>query len=383
ISKFRKGISVTNDSGKPEGFLLTGTLQNGERIDIFALRIDLKGNVIFAKSYSRQLPNVNKFDVYAVMYIRSENTFVIVGESSGTPLFLAIKEDGNSPLAKYYIEDSGGSFNNAIGFFTDIEILPTYDDSLYITGVYLGIGGRKAVSAVNLKYSGDVKNFYRISSQIDLTGFAMTPSIGIVSSEQFFIFGEAGIRGIALNALAMKYDFASKKLENAFIISGKDLSSNQVGLSFRNVRTINKNGPVNLVGGSYLFLKNASVVSNALVALIEQNLSVSKMKAVKNTDVEEVIDMIFSDSFVFISPTTFNNNLDILAVKMNSDLEIKGASCNKSFLSDVSFTGQSLVNPSVESVSVKVFEIGDLKVQEVLNNQMEATGSASNVCNKP
>ncbi len=261
--------------------------------------------------------------------------------------------------------------------------LPTYDNSLYLTGVYDKGSDRKSAFVVKLSYQGELIQFHKISSQIDLYGVTLNPFMGVVNNEQVFVFGEAGVRGFNLNALGILYDFSSKKIINSVVLSGKDVLGNSAGLSFRTSQVIGKNGPANLVGGLALFRKDTSTVSGALISVIDQNLKVSLMKSVRSSDVEEVIDMTFKNSVFFVSPMRYNNNLDVLAVKLNTDLQIENASCVKSFLSDVEFAGVSLLNPSVDTVSVKVYDIKDLKMQEALNSQIAAAGTANNVCSKP
>lgn len=385
IAKLKKGLSVLNNTGNIEGFFLTGTLQNSDRIDIFIIRLKKNGDILFSKSYSMKPPLINKFDILGIKQIIGKDLYVLVGQSDKTPLFVSLKEGGDVYAARYY-EDVSGSNNLSMGYFTDVEILPVYDDVVYLTGVYEVVtnsGIKKEIIVGKFSFDGGIKQFHCISSQLDIVGLALNPFVGVISGEQFYVFGESGTKGLNLKAIALKYDFGSKTIDKSVIFTAQDSSGGSAGISFRTAQIINKNGFFNLVGGLFYFMENMSYMSRALVALLDQNLNVSVMKSIGDTNTEEIIDLLVDKATFIISPIRYNYNLDYLVVKLNNDVMIEGASCKKSFIYDVKFIGNSLINVNVDGVNVKDTSFSLLVQDDIVMSQTPTNSEAYNVCSKP
>lgn len=377
-AKLKRGIKIINDQGIIEGFLLVGTLQNADRIDIFAMKIDGKGNVLFAKNYFRQNV-VNKFDVMDAVYIAHKKRFILVGSSEGTPLFLSIKEDGTLDFIKYYMEK--GAVDLPIGVFTSVKThLDT--EAVYVTGIYSRSSIKNGLFVIKIDIDGTIINYKRISSTVDLAGLDMVPAFSLISSENFIIVGDAGIRGLNGSGLILEYDFLNEKIVSQYIFMGKDASSSNVGLSFKSI-SINSNNDTYIVGGTAFFKDNVSITPQPLILTADQNSSITNIKTVRADGGEGLVDMFFNNNSLFFISPTYVNSVDMLVVRLSSNLEVEKANCNKSFLSLLNFASSSLINPSLSDDSIIIQDYDNIKFQDSLNSINNVNGIAYNVCSKP
>ncbi len=360
------------------GYLLGGTLENGERVDIFIIKIDLDGNIDFVKNYF--VPNkVDKYDIRRIIQIPQENVFGLLGSFNNNPLYMLIDNYGNPKLAIFYQEEdsnqfSSGSFNDAI------------DDNkgglIFITGTLKRavLNNNGVIIALIDGSNGDLNKINLITVPvINLSGNSISSTILSAGDDVSLAISGTIAENYVSDGLLIVYNFTQEK-----VLSLQKISVDSGRLIFNKLRKIVYQGDQFYLLGAD-FRETSTNQNDEVLVLLDKNMAIFDNIAIGRDKDEIFADFaVDSTGILTVSSTqSLGISKDIMAVKLGKDLSIENAMCESGFVKSIKLSGQSLVTYDVTSIGISEIKIDNVTSQDPLSVIQESKMKAFNICNSP
>ena len=374
----KSGIPLYDLNGVLDGYLFAGTLKNANRVDVFLLRVSPEGILQRSKSYFVANSN-DVFDVGSVIRKVYRGTIIVSGSYNSKPMVMLVDTDLNFKGAFYYQQTNF----QMEGIFRDGVLRPI--EQQYVLTGEIKLAGRSQsfyqVLYMVLSNDGDVAD----QDIFGITGSHFTGNsiAGFESNDNnYAIAGSRENLQDVPSGMVYIYNYQDKKWEKVVRVTVQDPSGNSLPTSLNKIWK-HPVYPDNLIFGGKVDVSSGN--SDALLGILPAGFdSIGQIVAIGSVKKEYLSSAVVNDKVAFVSPTdSYTSDIDMMAVRLENDLKLTGANCDKSFYKIMQGSIEKLSISSIQKPSFNRYDISNIKVQDNLNSYANASGSAINICAEP